>query len=130
MYGMWGKKEMKMKTATYGEPSTAKVISAWGTRSSSGTTKYETQLHSDGMMTCNCPGWCMKKKDKHTGEPLPRVCGHIKDHLYGAHDIMAGRSAPEYIDEDGQRLTSIGVTVRNTKIPPAHKREGRHIVLE
>jgi len=109
--------------ARYGEPSTAPVISAWAKPSSSGTTVYETQLHSDGMITCNCPGWCMKKKDKDTGEPLPRTCTHIngkKGVFQVADEIMAGkrpRVFEKYIPEGTQ------------VVAPIPKREGRRIDL-
>ena len=109
-----------MKART-GEPSTATIISAWGTPSSSGTTVYETQLHSDGWMTCNCPGWCMKKKDKHTGEPLPRTCSHIRSKLPLAQAILDGRSPKvfdKYLPENSQ------------VVAPAPKLEGRRITFE
>lgn len=45
---------------------------AFAFRSSSSLTVYESLLYSDGSMTCNCPGWTIKKKDKE------RDCTHLK----------------------------------------------------
>lgn len=48
------------------------VISAWSFRSSAGTTNYETQLHADGQLTCDCPGWILRPKNG------IRSCKHTK----------------------------------------------------
>ena len=73
------------KLARYGEPSREKVISAWAFPSSAGTTIYEIQLHEDGILTCNCPGWVILRmgKDK-------RECKHVKEVLYEAQQILDG----------------------------------------
>jgi hypothetical protein len=47
------------------------------TRSSNGLTLYTTILWSDGTKSCDCPGWCILKKDK-SGQPKPRACKHTK----------------------------------------------------
>lgn len=46
--------------------------------SSNGLTKYLTILWKDSVLTCDCPGWTILKKDKSTGEPKPRDCKHCK----------------------------------------------------
>jgi len=45
--------------------------------SSNGTTQYTTIQWADGVVTCDCPGWTILKKDKH-GRPKPRTCKHCK----------------------------------------------------
>lgn len=87
-------KVMKVKTeygivmvAKYGRQSTAKVISAWPFKSSSGTTTYETQLHEDGVLTCSCPGWVNR---------AVRECRHVKEKLYEASEIVSGRRNPVF----------------------------------
>ena len=82
--------------ATYGEPSTVRVISAWPFDSSKGTTTYETQLHADGILTCNCPGWC-SHLDKKTGK---RSCRHVKEKIYDAQKILDGKIAPIFERKD------------------------------
>jgi hypothetical protein len=47
-------------------------------KSSNGVTPYTISKWSDDELTCNCPGWTIKKKDKMTGEYKPRTCSHIK----------------------------------------------------
>jgi iron only hydrogenase large subunit-like protein len=76
-----------MKEATIGTQSRAKVISAWPFESSSGTTTYETQLHEDGVITCNCPGW-VNRIDKETGL---RSCKHCREVKYDSSRILSGQ---------------------------------------
>jgi len=78
-------------TARYGEQSTAKVISAWARKSSSGTTTYEIQLHEDGVLSCNCPAWVLRKT---------RDCKHVKELVYVAGEIMSGRRNPIWEQEE------------------------------
>jgi hypothetical protein len=81
---------MKMK-ATYGKMSKEKVISAWPFLSSAGTTTYETQLHEDGVLTCNCPGWV-----RHVVNGK-RACKHVREVFSVASLIMDGVRQPEFI---------------------------------
>jgi hypothetical protein len=94
------------------------IISVWHPISSNGYTKYTTLLYKDGFMSCDCAGWCMAKKDKHTGESLPRTCTHIKDRKQDSFRIRTG-SLPKVFED----------TQPQTKIAPAPKREGRRIDL-
>ena len=84
--------------ATYGDPSTVRAISAWPFDSSKGTTTYETQLHADGILTCNCPGWC-SHLDKKTGK---RSCRHVKEKVYEAQQILDGKRQPIFARQDGK----------------------------
>jgi len=65
--------------------------------SSNGLTKYLTILWNDGVLSCDCRGWAILKKDKNTGEPKPRDCKHCK----AAHDskfedmTLVGEFVPE-----------------------------------
>ena len=81
--------------ARYGEQSVAKVISAWPFRSSSGTTTYETQLHNDGILTCNCPGWVQRRS---------RDCKHVKEKVDEAQQILDGRKSPVFERMDGTQI--------------------------
>ncbi len=86
------------KVARYGEMSTAEVISAWPYKSSKGTTTYEIQLHSDGLLTCNCPGWVNRKS---------RDCHHVKEKVFESQQILDGKK-PRVFDyyAPGGRLQS------------------------
>lgn len=84
--------------ASYGDMSTAKVISAWPFDSSSGTTTYETQLHADGVLTCNCPGW-VRAVNKVTGK---RGCKHVREKVYESQSILDGKKAPIFERKDGK----------------------------
>jgi len=79
--------------AKYGLQSTEKVISAWPFASSSGTTTYETQLHADGVLSCNCPGWVQRKS---------RDCKHVKWFLHDAQEILDGKQKPIFVRQDGK----------------------------
>ena len=46
--------------------------------SSNGLTKYLTILWNDGVLSCDCRGWAILKKDKNTGKSKPRDCKHCK----------------------------------------------------
>lgn len=46
--------------------------------SSNGLTKYLTILWEDGVLSCDCRGWAILKKD-HKGIPKPRTCRHCKE---------------------------------------------------
>jgi len=50
------------------------------TTSSNGLTKYLTILWSDGVLTCDCRGWAIRKKHK-DGTPKPRICRHCTESL-------------------------------------------------
>ena len=52
---------------------TAEIIWAWPHLSSQKVTIYQTCLHLDGQLSCNCLGWTRVKKDK------PRGCTHTKN---------------------------------------------------
>ena len=83
--------------ARFGGSSNGSIISAWPFRSSQGTTTYETVLHNDGVLTCNCPGWT-RAINKVTGL---RGCKHVKEVLAKADLIMNGKRAPEFVNSDG-----------------------------
>lgn len=78
---------MKHSTACYGFQSKEEIISAWPFSSSSGTTVYEVQLHSDGVLTCNCPGW--------VNHPS-RACKHVKEKLEEAELIFTSKKPPVF----------------------------------
>lgn len=46
--------------------------------SSNGLTKYLTILWNDGILSCDCRGWAILKKNK-DGSPKPRDCKHCKE---------------------------------------------------
>jgi|GEM_PF-5186321 len=83
--------------ARVGESSNRKVISAWPFKSSQGTTTYETVLHEDGILTCNCPGWT-RAVNKETGL---RGCKHVKQMVSRAQLILDGKVRSEFVKSDG-----------------------------
>jgi len=87
--------------AHFGESSNQRVISAWPFKSSQGTTTYETVLHDDGVLTCNCPGWT-RAINKVTGL---RGCKHVKEMVARADLIMSGSRKPEFVKSDGVTIT-------------------------
>lgn len=46
--------------------------------SSNGLTRYLTILWNDGVLTCDCRGWAILKKDSE-GKPKERTCKHCKE---------------------------------------------------
>lgn len=82
---------IKKMIAKFGSQSKSKVIAAWAFKSSAGTTVYETQLHEDGILTCNCPGWVRHVKKLTNGETF-RSCTHVRQKLYEASEIMKNES--------------------------------------
>jgi hypothetical protein len=93
-----------MKEATIGSQSREKVISAWPFKSSAGTTTYETQLHSDGVITCNCPGWV-----RHVKPDLRRECKHCREVKYEATQILQGRQKPIFKNDQNVQYKTIQI---------------------
>lgn len=87
---------VKIVEARYGEQSRERVISAWPFKSSSGTTIYEVQLHSDGILSCNCPGWVVRRT---------RDCTHVKRKVSEAQLILDGKKSPVFEKMDGSQIT-------------------------
>jgi len=57
--------------------------------SSNGLTKYLSILWTDDVITCDCPGWTILKKEK-DGTPKPRTCKHCKiSAAHGYTDMTA-----------------------------------------
>lgn len=75
------------REATYGTQSRERIIAAWPRLSSAGTTTYEIQLHSDGVLTCDCPGWVRR---------ATRDCKHVKELKAEATRVLRGQSAPRF----------------------------------
>ncbi len=106
------------RKARYGGPSSENVISAWPFSSSSSTTTYETQLHEDGVLTCNCPGWvrATKKLNYSIRAKLPfkcdladgstfRSCKHVQEKVFEAQQILDGTRKPIFKRMDGTHST-------------------------
>lgn len=75
----------RTKTGPNGE--TAQLTHIKETASASGTGKYFTMLWSDGMLSCDCRGWAMKKKGK------ARDCKHCKTSRSCGHTDMTAVAA-------------------------------------
>jgi hypothetical protein len=60
--------------------------------------RYLTRLEEDGSLRCDCPGWCFQKKDKKTGEKLPRTCRHTQHVEQDAKDIYKRIKAGEMFE--------------------------------
>lgn len=56
------------------------AVKTWGPFPSSSPKRppYTVQLNTTGIISCNCKGWAIRKKDKYTGEGLVRECQHTK----------------------------------------------------
>lgn len=100
---------------SYGEP-----VFTWAFRSSQprgGTfVTYETRLEENGTLRCNCMGWVFQRKDKNTGEPLPRRCRHT-DQVNDEGEVReimrkfrAGEELPVFVDPTAPQISTIGVT--------------------
>lgn len=81
--------------ARFGEMSRNRVLKTWYTpsRSTPNNPPYETQLHDDGILTCNCRGWINHPE---------RICTHVRSYLGEAQRFLDGRS------EDGRSEEGIG----------------------
>jgi hypothetical protein len=116
-----------MPTATTRTPSgravpTAEIIWAWPHSSSKGVTVYQTALHADGQLSCNCPGWRILRKGQlrgchHTRDtPDAEIERRLRDFHAGtpmgplsfiatpAADIMRRSVLPASITTDGGRI--------------------------
>jgi len=79
--------------------------------SSNGLTKYLTILWTDGVITCDCKGWAIRKKDSN-GNPKPRICRHCKEatacnhtDMVAVNDFVPATSTPT-------RRTQLNLPVR------------------
>jgi hypothetical protein len=70
-----------------GGPAEPAVVAAWATPSRHGAAVYETLLHADGHLSCNCPAWVYVKKGR------PRACRHTRAVESQVADLLAGRLA-------------------------------------
>ena len=72
--------------------------------SSNGYTKYWVSRWSDGMFTCNCPGWAFKRGSK------TRTCKHCKTGRAEGSDSM---TAVDAIQADRATLQSRNMPQHN-----------------
>ena len=63
------------------------VAAAWATPSRHGAAIYETLLHADGRLSCDCPAWVYVKKGR------PRGCRHTRAVEGQVADLLTGRVA-------------------------------------
>ena len=66
-------------------PPDTPVVAAWATPSRHGAAVYETLLHADGRLSCNCPAWFYVRKGR------PRGCRHTRAVESQVADRLAGR---------------------------------------
>lgn len=71
--------------------------------------EYETLLYNDGSLSCNCKGWCMKKKVDMNGQ---RSCRHTRLVEAGGADAQATRT----INYQQPKIKL--VTAKQTQIQP------------
>lgn len=74
--------------------------------------KYTVLLYRGGLVSCNCQGWCVAKKDMN-GDVLPRECTHTKQ-----VEVKLGEkfeSWTRYVSPDDSRNTF--KTMRNGTYP-------------
>jgi hypothetical protein len=103
----------KVAKQSYGDP-----VFTWAFRSSQprgGTfVTYETRLEEDGLLRCNCMGWVFQRKDKKTGEKLPRHCKHTDEVQGEVKEIMrmfkAGEALPTFVDPNAPVRTGAAQT--------------------
>ncbi len=77
--------------------------------SSNGYTRYYTTLWTDGVVTCDCPGWTMKKRGK------PRDCKHCREVVKTDYRSMVS------IDQ-----FNVSATVPEVKRPELVARQQQH----
>lgn len=65
--------------------------------SSNRLTKYLVILWNDDVLSCNCPGWTILKKDSRN-RPKPRTCKHCKEAFKNGYSAMTDVAdfAPEH----------------------------------
>jgi hypothetical protein len=61
------------------------VVAAWATPSRHGAAIYETLLHADGQLSCDCPAWVFVRRGR------PRGCRHTRAAEPQVADLLAGR---------------------------------------
>ena len=90
-------------------------------KSSNGLTKYLTILWDDGVITCDCRGWSILKKDNH-GQPKPRTCKHCKKAAENNNAAMtlvdafqpAGLEKRTQLDFSVRQLRRVNISRRNS----------------
>src|SRR4051812_42801324 len=72
----------------------------WTFASSSGSGIYTTQVNTTGILSCNCKGWTMRKKDQ------PRHCKHTDE---------VARTQGLKLEERGQYLFLVNESLNKAK---------------
>ena len=71
------------------------MVAAWATPSRHGAAVYETLLHADGRLSCNCPAWVYVRKGRPRGCRYTRVAeSQVADRLAGRVAVVGGSSGP------------------------------------
>lgn len=71
------------------------MVAAWATPSRHGAAVYETLLHADGRLSCNCPAWVYVRKGQPRGCRHTRVAeSQVADRLAGHVAVVGGSSGP------------------------------------
>lgn len=118
--------------ARYGEQSRNRVIFRWHRASAShpDNPPYEIQLHDDGILTCNCNGWCRK---------ATRDCRHVKDLLHEAQILLDGRASGaemgrtppsmerERLEKAREKIMEERAFPAGRKVVPKKEKAGRYI---
>ena len=65
------------------------VVYAWATRSSRGTTTYETVLYRNGALSCDCPGWTFVRGETRSCKHTRQYAGQAKTFI---EQLDAGRT--------------------------------------
>jgi hypothetical protein len=87
------------------------VVAAWATPSRHGAAIYETLLHADGQLSCDCPAWIFVRRGR------PRACRHTHALEPQVADILAGRVVPTGSEPSRPTLRGATPTSRLTGRP-------------
>lgn len=97
------------------QDNTRKVVAF---RSTTGTAVYQTVIWPDNSISCDCPGWVLKRKNK------PRHCKHI--------DMVTGKRPMENRFDIGEYINSRTATTEteSRRGRSVNRRATRHIELK
>lgn len=91
----------------------------WWTTNSKHDGFYKVLLLPDGSMSCPCSGWTIQRKDKRTGEPIPRNCSHLRKNAEDAIKLFQKYRRGEKLPTPPERPAMLGAA-----LPPSALHSG------
>ncbi len=110
-----------------GRPSNKEFLKRFESKSSPGKFYEVVRDPSTGELSCDCPGWINKKKDK------PRTCKHVREieetiKLKLAMDVVANLRPSRYSISSGTNITGYAVPINDPPPTAADTQSFREIV--